>query len=161
MTVARQGLVDHADSLGATARFGGGDAQWMTAGRGIEHAEMFPLTRTDADNPLEMFQLWLNLPAADKMVPPHFTMFWNEQIPVHQVTDDHGRTATITIVVGIYCGQTPPPPPPQSWAAKPDSQVAIWTIVLDPGAQWTLPAASKGVHRSLYFFLGDGLAAEG
>ena len=55
---------------GATARFGRGDVQWLTAGRGIVHCEMFPLVERDRPNPLELFQIWLNLPAADKMVDP-------------------------------------------------------------------------------------------
>ena len=70
VTYVREGLIDHADTLGATARFGRGDTQWMTAGAGIQHCEMFPLVHTDRPNPLELFQIWLNLPAADKMVDP-------------------------------------------------------------------------------------------
>ena len=77
VTIVRRGLIDHSDSLGATARFGGGDVQWLTAGKGIVHSEMFPLVRRDQANPLELFQIWLNLPAADKMVAPYFSMFWN------------------------------------------------------------------------------------
>src|SRR5688572_14326395 len=64
VTIVRRGMLDHSDSLGAAARFGGGDAQWLTAGKGILHAEMFPLLKPDRDNPLELFQIWLNLPAA-------------------------------------------------------------------------------------------------
>ncbi len=63
VTLVRKGLIDHSDSLGATARFGSGDVQWLTAGRGIVHAEMFPLLDASAPNPLELFQIWLNLPA--------------------------------------------------------------------------------------------------
>jgi len=64
VTIVRKGLIDHSDSLGATARFGGGDVQWLTAGKGIVHSEMFPLLDAGAPNPLELFQIWLNLPAA-------------------------------------------------------------------------------------------------
>src|SRR5438445_9901225 len=78
VTVVRRGLIDHSDSLGAAARFGGGDVQWVTAGRGIVHSEMFPLLEQGADNPLELFQIWLNLPAASKMAAPYFTMYWSE-----------------------------------------------------------------------------------
>ena len=74
LTLARRGFIDHSDSLGATARFGQGDAQWMTAGAGIVHCEMFPLVRPDADNPVELFQIWINLPAKHKMVEPHVSM---------------------------------------------------------------------------------------
>src|SRR4029078_7101352 len=71
VTIVRRGLIDHSDSLGATARFGGGDVQWLTAGRGIVHSEMFPLLNREAGNPLELFQIWLNLPARLELVPPH------------------------------------------------------------------------------------------
>ena len=96
----RQGLIDHSDSLGATARFGRGDVQWLTAGEGIVHCEMFPLLDRDGPNPSELFQIWLNLPAADKMVEPYFTMLWDEDIPRHVVTDEQGRTAEITVIAG-------------------------------------------------------------
>src|ERR1700733_10825870 len=63
VTIMRQGYIDHSDSLGATARFGPGDVQWLTAGKGIVHSEMFPLLDSKGPNPLELFQIWLNLPA--------------------------------------------------------------------------------------------------
>ena len=91
VTVVRRGLIDHADSLGAAARYGAGDVQWLTAGSGIVHAEMFPLLRTDAPNPLELFQIWLNLPARSKFAAPHFTMFWSAQLPPHGAVDAAGR----------------------------------------------------------------------
>ena len=81
VTVARQGYIDHSDSLGATARFGNGDCQWMTAGAGVVHCEMFPLVNKDKGNPTELFQIWLNLPQKEKMVPAYFTMLWKESIP--------------------------------------------------------------------------------
>ncbi len=84
VTVVRRGLLDHSDSLGAAARYGEGDVQWLTAGRGILHAEMFPLLRRDRDNPLELFQIWLNLPRADKFVDPYFSMLWRDSIPAQQ-----------------------------------------------------------------------------
>ena len=63
VTYVRKGFIDHADSLGAAARFGRGDVQWLTAGGGIQHSEMFPLLEREDPNPLELFQIWLNLPA--------------------------------------------------------------------------------------------------
>src|SRR6478672_3552721 len=90
VTFVRRGLIDHSDSLGATARFGRGDVQWLTAGEGIVHSEMFPLLDPAAPNPVELFQIWLNLPSADKMVEPYFTMLWNEEIPRHASTDPAG-----------------------------------------------------------------------
>jgi redox-sensitive bicupin YhaK (pirin superfamily) len=157
ITVAQQGFIDHSDSLGATARFGQGDAQWMTAGRGIVHSEMFPLLRSETDNPTELFQVWLNLPAEEKMVDPYFTMFWKESIPTHVVRDEEGRTTRVMTVAGAFEGRQPPRPPPNSWASRPDSHVAIWTLTLEPGARWTLPAAPPTVTRSLYFHRGAAL----
>ena len=94
VTLVRTGLIDHSDSLGAAARFGGGDVQWLTAGQGIQHAEMFPLLHSDRANPLELFQVWLNLPARSKMAQPHFCMFWNERIPRLHQRDDAGRSTS-------------------------------------------------------------------
>jgi quercetin 2,3-dioxygenase len=118
VTIVRKGLIDHADSLGAAARFGGGDVQWVTAGQGIVHSEMFPLLQSDAANPLELFQIWLNLPARHKMATPHFTMLWNEQVPRHVATDAQGRC---THVAARRCGRWHRPPihgqrrPMQTW----------------------------------------------
>jgi redox-sensitive bicupin YhaK (pirin superfamily) len=154
VTVVREGLLDHADSLGSAARYGRGDVQWLTAGRGIQHAEMFPLLSAQQPNPVELFQIWLNLPAAKKMSPPWFSMLWAPQIPREVVTDAHGRTATITRSAGADGAHVPPPPPPDSWAADPGNDVAIWTIALQAGATWTLPPAKAGTNRSLFVFAG-------
>src|SRR5437764_11948311 len=81
VTIVRKGLIDHSDSLGAAARFGGGDVQWLTTGRGVVHSEMFPLLDTSRENPHELFQIWLNLPARSKLANPYFKMLWHEQIP--------------------------------------------------------------------------------
>ncbi|HSB86638.1 MAG TPA: pirin family protein, partial [Ilumatobacteraceae bacterium] len=136
VTLVRQGLVDHSDSLGATARFGRGDTQWLTAGAGIVHSEMFPLVDTERPNTTELFQIWLNLPSTDKMVEPYFTMLWAADIPV--VEFDGG---SITVVAGAIGDTKPPAPPPNSWAARDDAEVAIWLLRLDPGASWTMPKA--------------------
>jgi len=156
VTFVRRGLIDHSDSLGATARFGKGDVQWLTAGKGIVHCEMFPLVESDAPNPLELFQIWLNLPASDKMVEPYFTMLWNEDLPRLVTTDDAAHTTEVTVIAGELAGLRPPPPPPDSWASRPDSDLAIWHIVMEPGATWTLPpAAGPDTVRVLYLFEGD------
>ncbi len=166
VTIVRKGLIDHSDSIGASARFGEGDVQWLTAGKGIVHSEMFPLLNSDRPNPLELFQIWLNLPARNKMVEPHFTMFWNEDIPRLALKDVADRAIDIALIAGTY-PQEPtnpgaaisiPTPPPSSWASDASSDLAIWTLRLAPHAQWTLPAARlKGVRRSLYFFKGQQL----
>ena len=157
VTIVRKGLIDHADSLGAAARFGNGDVQWLTAGRGVVHSEMFPLLHADQPNPLELFQIWLNLPAASKMAAPHFTMFWSEDIPRHESTDAHGRVTEVTCIAGRLAEAHGAvlPPPPHSWAANPTADVAIWTIKMAPHARWLLPAAANAAsRRNLYFFKG-------
>jgi redox-sensitive bicupin YhaK (pirin superfamily) len=161
VTIVRRGLIDHSDSLGAAARFGGGDVQWVTAGKGIVHSEMFPLLDRAAGNPLELFQIWLNLPSEDKMVDPHFTMLWREAIPTVVTRDAAGKATTVTIAAGRLGDARAPSPPPKSWASRPDTDVAIWTIKLEPGATWTLPAAARGVNRRLYFFRGPSLRVGG
>ena len=154
VTIVRKGLCDHSDSLGAVARFGRGDVQWITAGRGLSHSEMFPLLDRDQENPLELFQIWLNLPAASKLVDPHFAMFWDGDVPRWEADG-----VSVTVVAGALGPAAPPSPPPASWASRPGSDVAIWTIRLDPGASWTLPPVAEGVRRTLYFFRGDSLRA--
>lgn len=149
VTYVRNGLVDHADSLGAAARYGRGDTQWMTAGSGIVHAEMFPLLDRDLPNPLELFQIWINLPAANKMVEPHFSMFWDRDIPRH-VHDG----VEVTVIAGRLADRHPPPPPPASWASHDDADVAIWHIALDPGASWTAPPTEPTTNRVFYVFDG-------
>jgi quercetin 2,3-dioxygenase len=161
VTVVRRGLLDHSDSLGAAARYGEGDVQWLTAGGGILHSEMFPLLSQEHPNPLELFQIWLNLPAAKKMVAPHFAMLWSRSIPRRVFEDEHGAPTEVALVAGMLGEVTAPAPPPNSWAAVADSDVAIWTIRMAPGARWTLPRAAPGSNRSLYFFRGPGLRIAG
>lgn len=161
VTVTRQGHIDHSDSMGATARYGEGDVQWMTAGRGIEHAEMFPLRKPDAPNPTELFQIWLNLPAASKMVQPHFSMLWADEVPRHRIEDEAGRVTEVVTIAGALGERRPPKPPPSSWAAKDEAKVAIWSVSMSKNAQWTLPAADADVKRNLYVFDGDGITIGG
>ena len=150
VTFVRRGLVDHSDSMGATARYGRGDVQWMTAGSGIEHAEMFPLVDPDGPNPLELFQIWVNLPARSKMVTPHFAMFWSEDIPVADESDPAG-TVRVTVAASEYRGHIPPKPPPESWAAADDAEVTIWLAEIGASAAWQVPAArNAGTVRTLY-----------
>ena len=173
VTIVRKGLIDHSDSLGATARFGDGDVQWLTAGKGIVHSEMFPLLNARATNPLELFQIWLNLPARNKMADPHFTMFWSTKIPRRVNVDAAGRATEICCIAGSLVSganavspatdAAPAPcPPPDTWASQPDADVAIWTLKMAPGAHWTLPAAATAsARRQLYFFKGASIAFAG
>lgn len=159
ITFARRGYIDHSDSMGAAARFGRGDVQWMTAGSGVVHSEMFPLLSAHDDNPVELFQIWLNLPAVDKMVEPHFTMFWAEDIPSFRHLDAAGRGTTVTVIAGTHevDGQVlvPPSPPPASWASRREADLAIWHMVLEPGASFTVrPTHGLDTVRVMYVFEG-------
>jgi len=161
ITIVQNGLVDHADSLGAAGRYGDGDVQWMTAGKGVQHSEMFPLLNESGENPLLLFQIWLNLPASSKMVEPHFTMFWNKDVPVVESRDEQGKSIRIELIAGELSGIHAPAPPPDSWAANPENNVAVWLIELEQGAKWTLPAAAAGHNRVLYFYEGESITAAG
>ncbi|MGD9705877.1 MAG: pirin family protein [Acidimicrobiia bacterium] len=162
VTFVRKGLIDHADSIGATARYGSGDVQWLTAGSGIAHSETFPLLDRVGPNVLELFQIWMNLPASDKLAEPYFAMLWDNDIPRVVEIDDDGRTAEVTVIAGEFAGHVPPSPPPNSWASRSDSDVAIWHVRLDGGAHWTMPSArSADTVRMLYVFEGSSLQIGG
>ena len=135
---------------------------------------MFPLLDEAAPNPLELFQIWLNLPGKSKMANPHFTMFWSHDMPRKIARDAAGRITEIAVVAGSLqetggLGSTGNgaavqalPPPPDSWAAQPGADVAIWTLRMAPGASWTLPAASGAqTRRNLYFFKGSAISLGG
>jgi len=156
VTVVLEGFADHSDSGGGTGRFGNGDVQWMTAGSGLQHSEMFPLLNPDGPNPLELFQIWLNLPAAKKMVAPHYRMLWSEKIPVVQ-----SGGVQIRIIAGVWDGVEAAPPAPDSWAADPAHELAIWIADLAPAATWALPEASAHVNRRVYLFQGKQVKIDG
>ncbi len=157
VTVVTEGFIDHSDSLGATARFGNGDVQWMTAGKGLQHAEMFPLLKRDEPNPLELFQIWLNLPEKSKMVEPHFGMLWYEAIPRLEYKDERGKVTTVALIAGKLDDNIAPATPPKSWAAEDRNEVTIMTIDMEANAEWTLPEASEGLNRTIYYIEGEGL----
>lgn len=156
ITIVNKGFCDHSDSLGAAGRFGQGDVQWMTAGHGVQHSEMFPLLHREQENTLELFQIWLNLPRAKKRVAPHFKMLWHEEIPV--VATEGVR---IKVISGVYKDTQGPDPAPDSWAAEPGNEVAIWTLRMDAGSRLNLPPASETTRRSLYYHTGGGIQLAG
>src|SRR5687768_6212890 len=157
VTIVRQGYIDHSDSLGATARFGMGDVQWLTAGAGVVHSEMFPLLDDAGPNTLELFQIWLNLPARNKLAEPYFTMLWDPDIPRRR-----SPGVDVTVIAGTLEGVSPLAPPPHSWGADPDADLAIWSIAMEAGASWTIPAARDArTMRTLHQFSGDGMTVAG
>jgi hypothetical protein len=162
ITATIEGIIDHADSAGNGGRYGLGDLQWMTAGKGIVHSEMFPLIKTDEPNPTRFFQIWLNLPARSKMVNPHFEMFWAPNVPKWKSEDG---LASATLWVGNnYLGvQKNNSPPPDSWASDEANDVALVHLTLQPGASFTLPKAhERTVNRSLFYIEGPaGMIVDG
>jgi redox-sensitive bicupin YhaK (pirin superfamily) len=161
VTIVMQGLVDHADSWGQAGRYGNGDVQWMTAGEGLQHSEMFPLMNRVGGNPAELFQVWLNLPKAGKFAKPHFKMLWSEEIPVYSAKDENGKSVVINVISGSIGHVTSLTPAPDSWAADLQNEVAIWTIKLEAGVHWTLPPASEQAKRSLFFYRGASMKIDG
>lgn len=157
VTVVRRGYVDHSDSLGATARYGEGDVQWLTTGSGVMHSEMFPLLDPAGANPLELFQIWLNLAPESKMVDAYFGMLWSENIP--KVSPAEG--VSIEVIAGRLGTSIAPHPPPDSWASRPDTDFAIWLIRLAPGVEYDMPPARAGTNRAIYCFVGDDLTIDG
>ena len=157
VTIVEKGLIDHADSLGAAARYGNGDVQWLTAGNGIQHAEMFPLFDKVNNNAIDFFQIWVNLPASRKKVEPYFSMFWADKVPVINIQDSRGRITEVTIIAGQHGKNKPPNPPPDSWASESKNNLAMWIIKLQSNAEWVLPATSSTVNRSLYIVNGNGI----
>ena len=134
VTYVRKGLIDHSDSLGAAARFGRGDVQWLTAGGGIVHSEMFPLLDAERAEPARAVPDLAEPPGrATSSSTPHFTMLWDGDIPRVVVgddgrdDDDHGDRRR------ARRRSRRPPPPPHSWASRPDADVAIWHVALEPG----------------------------
>lgn len=160
VTIVEKGYVDHTDSAGATGRYGEGDVQWMTAGRGMQHCEMFPMIHQDRENTLELFQIWLNLSGKNKMVEPYYQMHWHEDIPLVEEKDSEGRKTTVKIVAGSYKGIGALDPNRDSWAAEPKNHVAIWLIHLDPQAEFVIPSTVPEAGRMLYYFDGDTLLLE-
>ncbi|TLP79598.1 pirin family protein [Maribacter sp. ACAM166] len=156
ITIVNKGFCDHSDSLGAAGRFGEGDVQWMTAGSGVQHAEMFPLLHTEKENTLELFQIWLNLPKKSKFVEPHFKMLWHEDIPVLKL-----EGGTVKIISGDFNNHIALNPAPNSWATDSENDVAIWNIQINANGTIILPKANIDTIRTIYFYEGSSLDISG
>ncbi len=156
VTITLKGLVDHSDSFGAAGRYGNGDVQWMTAGKGIQHSEMFPLVNQEHDNTLELLQVWINLPAENKFAEPFYKMLWSEDMPVIEEKSKTGLNR-IFVIAGNFRDIKPLDPAPKSWAADPNNEVGIWIIELPSNGKIKLPAASSNVNRTLYHYYGNGI----
>ncbi|MCH7370064.1 pirin family protein [Aeromonas sp. MR16] len=129
VTIVYQGEVAHHDSTGQGGVIGPGDVQWMTAASGIMHEEFHSEAFTRSGGTLDMVQLWVNLPAKDKMSSPGYQAIRSDSIPVHELADEVGL---VRIIAGDYAGQTGP--------ARTFSPMNVWDLRLHGGASVQLPA---------------------
>lgn len=155
VTIVLQGFVDHSDSHGSSGRYGNGDVQWMTAGAGLQHAEMFPLLHRDAENPLHLFQVWLNLPAKDKFAAPTYKMLWAEDVPVVSKQAGGKPGSNVRLIAGSFGEKEALPPTPSSWAHDPKNHVNIWLVTLEPEADFSIPAVNDTINRNVYYYEGE------
>lgn len=127
VTIVYDGEVEHSDNAGNSGKIGPGDVQWMTAGRGILHEEMHGRDFTTRGGVLEMIQLWVNLPAKDKMTAPAYQEIISKDIPVVTLPDDAG---TLRVIAGNYNGTT--------GAARTFTPINVFDLRLNAGGATTL-----------------------
>ena len=101
VTIVYAGEVEHRDSSGGGGKIGPGDVQWMTAASGLVHEEFHGRDYAARGGPFEMVQLWVNLPASQKMSPPRYQAILDSQIPAVKLADDQG---TARVIAGEYVG---------------------------------------------------------
>ena len=130
VTIVYKGEVAHRDSTGQGGVIGPGDVQWMTAASGILHEEFHSETFTRSGGTLDMVQLWVNLPAKDKMSAPGYQAIPNPTIPAVTLPE---RAGTVRVIAGEYAGHTGP--------ARTFSPMNVWDVHLNAGAHVNLPAA--------------------
>jgi hypothetical protein len=126
VTYMLDGHMRHEDHLGNRGDLGPGSVQWMTAGRGIVHSEM----PEQQEGRMRGFQLWINLPARDKMTAPNYQEFGPERIPA----TDLGGGARVKVIAGRVAGVTGP-------IAQPATDPTYLDVELEPGATFSQPLA--------------------
>jgi redox-sensitive bicupin YhaK (pirin superfamily) len=131
VTIAFQGEVEHRDSAGNRGRIGPGDVQWMTAASGVLHEELHGRTLAEKGGTFEMAQVWVNLPAREKMSPPRYQDLLDARIPR---VDLPGGGGTVRVIAGECLGARGP--------ARTVTPVEMWVLDLAPGgrADLSLPA---------------------
>jgi redox-sensitive bicupin YhaK (pirin superfamily) len=130
VTIVYQGEVAHRDSTGQGGVIGPGDVQWMTAASGILHQEFHSEGFVRSGGVLDMVQLWVNLPARDKMTPPSYQAILGTQIPSVPLP---GNAGTLRVIAGDYAGH--------GGAARTFSPMQVWDLRLRAGSSVLLPAA--------------------
>lgn len=121
VTIVYDGEVEHRDSAGGGGRIGRGDVQWMTAASGLVHEEFHGRDYAQRGGPFEMAQLWVNLPAKDKMSAPRYQPILNAEIPEIELPGG----GTLRAIAGDYAGHAAP--------AKTFTPIAMWDIHRDGG----------------------------
>lgn len=127
VTIVYQGEVEHRDSTGSGGVIGPGDVQWMTAASGILHEEFHSKDFARKGGTIEMVQLWVNLPAKDKMAAPGYQTLLNKDIPVVPLADNAGQ---VRVIAGNYGGHAGP--------AHTFSPINVWDMKLHAGHTTTL-----------------------
>ncbi len=127
VTIVYQGELEHRDSAGNGGRIGQGDVQWMTAASGIIHEEFHSESFTRAGGTMEMMQLWVNLPAKDKMSPPRYQTLLDRDIPSIQLPDGAGR---LRVIAGEFAASKGP--------AKTFTPINVWDLRLNAGTTATI-----------------------
>lgn len=123
VTIVYKGEVAHRDSTGQGGIIGPGDVQWMTAGAGILHEEFHSEAFAKAGGTLEMVQLWVNLPASDKMAVPGYQAILDGDIPAIALPDNAG---TVRVIAGEFAEQSGP--------ARTFSPMHVWDLRLNQGS---------------------------
>ena len=143
VTLVYQGDLRHRDSAGNTGQLGVGDVQWMTAGAGIVHEELHGPTLTQQGGTLEMVQLWINLPARDKSVAPHYRDLRAQSFPTIPLTE--AGTNYVRLVAGVWEGYTGP--------AHTYTPLTLADLYLEPGLETKISLDRKW-HTGLYVLRG-------
>jgi len=145
VTFILQGELSHSDSGGHESIIRAGGVQWMTAGSGLVHAELSPADFKRRGGPLEILQLWVNLPSRLKMTPPHYIGLQQDEIPAFPA---NGGRATVNLIAGAWDGHTAP--------IQSLGDVTMTTIALVAGARLTLPVAPG---RAVFLYVVRGAVA--
>ncbi len=127
VTVVYAGELEHRDSAGNGGRIGPGDVQWMTAASGILHEEFHSEQFTREGGVMSMMQLWVNLPARNKMEKPRYQTLLDADIPRVALDDDAG---SLRVIAGEYDGKRGP--------AETFTPIEVWDLRVAPGKTITL-----------------------
>lgn len=156
ITIVLEGVIDHFDSHGNHGRYMAGDVQWMTAGNGIRHTELFPLVNDQKENPTELFQIWLTLPSWNKLVDCDYKMLWKEDIPI---VEKEGTR--VSVIQGEFNGTQGLQATNSSWASDERSKLRILNISMEKGSSLDINQVSETLNRNLYLYHGEAIEIDG